>query len=69
MKNKGDIGKCKIAKNPVEVDPLAIPQNEGARRMSPEEVERANKEFSNLLALGTIKLSLSPWASGIVMVK
>ena len=69
MKYKADIGKCKIAKHPVEVEPNAIPHREGARRMSPEKAERANKEVRDLLALGIIQPSLSPWASGIVMVK
>ena len=37
--------------------------------MSREKAERANQEVSNLLALGMIQPSLSPLASGIVMVK
>ena len=57
------------SKHPVEVEPGAVPHHEGARRMSPEKAERANQEVSNLLALGMIEPSLSPWASGIVMVK
>ena len=69
MNYKADIGKCKIAKHPVEVEPGAVPHREGARRMSPEKAERANQEVRDLLALGLIQSSLSPWASGIVMVK
>ena len=69
MKHKADIGRCTIAKHTVEVEPGAVPHREGARRMSPEKVERANQEVRNLLALGMIRPSLSPWASGIVMVK
>ena len=69
MKHKADIGRCTIAKHPVELEPGAIPHREGARRMSPEKAERANQEVRNLLALGMIQPSLSPWASGIVMVK
>ena len=69
MKHKADIGRCTIAKHPVELEPGAVPQREGARRMSPEKAERANQEIRNLLALGMIQPSLSPWASGIVMVK
>ena len=37
--------------------------------MSPDKAERANQEVRDLLALGMIQPSLSPWASGIVMVK
>ena len=69
MKHKADIGRCTIAKQPVELEPGATPHREGARRMSPDKGERANQEVRNLLALGMIQPSLSPWASGIVMVK
>ena len=69
MKHKADIGRCKIAKHTVEVKPGATPHREGARRMSREKAERPNQEVRNLLALGMIQPSLSPWASGIVMVR
>ena len=69
MKHKADIGRCKIAKHRIHIDPNAIPHREGARRMSPEKAEAANAEVNNLLALGMIQPSFSPWASGIVMVK
>ena len=64
MKHKADIGRCTIAKHPVEIEPDAVPHREGARRMSLE-----IQGVRNLLALGVIQPSLSPWASGIVMVK
>ena len=69
MKHKADIGRCTIAKHSVDIEPGAIPHRERARRMSPEKGERANQEVRNLLALGMIQPSQSPWASGIVMVK
>ena len=69
MKHKADIGRCTIAKHLVELEPGAVPHREGARRMSPGKAERANQEVRILLALGMIQPSLSPWASGIVMVK
>ena len=69
MKHKVDLGCCKIAKHTLEVESGATPHREGARRMSREKAERANQEVRNLLALGMIQRSLSPWASGIVMVK
>ena len=69
MKHKADIGRCKTAKHTGEVEPGSTPHREGARRMSREKAERANQEVCNLLALGMIQPSLSPWASGIVMVK
>ena len=69
MKNKSDIGKCKIAKHRLELEPEAIPHREGARRLSPDKAAKANQEVQNLLALGLIQPSYSLWASGIVMVK
>ena len=69
MKNKSDIGRCKIAKHRIELEPEAIPHREGARCMSPDKAAKANQEVRNLLALGLIQPSYSPWASGIVMVK
>ena len=69
MKHKADIGRSTIAKHPVELEPGATPHREGARRMSPDNAERANQEVPNFLALGMIQHSLSPFASAIVMVK
>ena len=60
MKQKAYIGRCKIAKHTVEVEPGATTHREGARRMSREKAERANQEVRNLLALGMIQSSLSP---------
>ena len=69
MKHKADIGKCTIAKHRIELEPEVFPHREGARRMSPDKAAKANQEVRNLLALGLIQPSYSPWVSGIVMVK
>ena len=37
--------------------------------MSPDKAAKAKQDVQNLLALGLIQPSYSPWASGIVMVK
>ena len=60
MKNKSDIGRCKIAKHRIELEPEAIPHKEGARRMPPYKAAKANQEVQNLLALGLIQPSNSP---------
>ena len=60
MKNKSDIGNCKIAKHRIELEPEAIPQREGAKRMSPYKAAKVNQEVQNLLALGLIQPSYSP---------
>ena len=57
MKNKANIGKCKIVKHPVKVEPGAVPHREGAQRMSGK-AERANQAVRHLLALGMIQHSL-----------
>ena len=41
MNYKVDIGNCKIAIHPVEIDPGAVPHREGVRRMTPEKAEKA----------------------------
>ena len=69
MKHKTDIGRCTIAKHRIEQEPEAIHHREGARRMSPDKAAKANQGVRNLLALGLIQPSYSPWASGIVMEK
>ena len=69
MKHKADIGKCTIAKHRIELEPETITHREGARRMSPDKAAKTNHEVRNLLALGLLQPSYSPWASGIVMVK
>ena len=69
MKHKTNIGRCRIAKPRIELEPEAIRHREGARRMSPDKAAKTNQEVQNLLALGLIQPFYSPWASGIVMVK
>ena len=69
MEHKADIARCKIAKHRIELEPEAIAHREGARRLSPGKVAKANQEVQNLLVIGLIQPSYLPWASGIVMVK
>ena len=49
MKHKADIGRCKLAKHRIEVEPEAVPHREGARRMSADKAEKANNEVRILL--------------------
>ena len=68
MKNKSDVGKCKNAKHRIERTEAA-PHRERARRMSPDNAAKANREVRNLLALCLIQPPYSLWTSGIVIVK
>ena len=69
MKCKPDFGKCKIRKNPVEVEPEAVPHRAGECRMSPEKPKNANQDLRDLLALGFIQPSLCPRAKGFIIVE
>ena len=57
MINRSDIGRCKIAKHRIQLEPEAVPHREGARRKSHYEAAEANQEVQNLLALGLIQPS------------
>ena len=50
MKNKSDIGKCKIAKHRIELESEAIPHREGARRMSPDKAAKESQSGNAKLA-------------------
>ena len=64
MKKTVDIGRCKIAKNLIDLKPDAVSHRKVARRLFPDRAAKANKQEQNLLALGLIQPSYSPWASG-----
>ena len=51
MKHKADIGRCTIAKLPVQVERGAVRHLEEARRMSPEKAERELRRFEICLRL------------------
>ena len=57
LKNKADIGCCRIAKHRIELEPEAVPHREGATRVSPHKAAKANQDVQNLLALGLIQPS------------
>ena len=64
MKHKADIGRCKVAKHRIVLEPNVIPHREGARRMSPEKAEAANAEVNNLVSLrndSAIIFALGEW--------
>ena len=69
MKNNAVIGRCKTPKHRIELKPEAVSHRKGAQRMSSDKAAKANQEMQNLLALGQIQPSYSPWASRIVTVK
>ena len=54
MKHKAVIGRCKIAKHRIELEPEAITHREDARRMCPDKAVKANQKVQNLLASGKL---------------
>ena len=54
MRHKADIGYCNFVEHEIELEELAVPHREGARRMTPNKSD-------------TIEPSKSPWACGAVM--
>ena len=69
IEHKPSIGKCKIAKQKIEVEPHAVPQRKDAWHTSPDKATKANQRVENLSDLGFIPPSFWPWASDIVLVK
>ena len=51
MKHNADIGRCTLAKHPVEVGPGLVPHREGARRMSPEKADVPIGKYATCLRL------------------
>ena len=68
-KSKGDLGKCTVMEHKIDLQPGSVPWKEGPRRMTPLKTEKANEEVRELIHLGLIEPSDSPWACGIVMAK
>ena len=68
-RNKADIGCCNFVEHEIELDELAVPYREGARRMTPNKSDACRKEIETLLEYDMIEPYKSPWASGVVMAK
>ena len=66
LKHKADIGCCYFA---IEIGESAVPQREGARRMTPNKSDARTKEIETLVEYDMIEPSKSPWACGVVMAK
>ena len=68
-KNKTDIGFTNFIQHDIELKPGAEPTKETYRRLHPDKRESADKQVDELLKLGMISPSQSPFSSGVVMVK
>ena len=68
-KHKADIGCCNFVEHEIELEEGAVPDREGARRMTPHKSEACRAEIEMLLEYDMIEPSKSPWACGVVMAK
>ena len=66
-KHKADIGCCKFVE--IELEEGAIPNKEGARRMTPHKLEACRAEIEMLLEYDMIEPSKWPCACGVVMTR
>ena len=48
-KHKADIGCCKFVEHEIELEELAVPHREGARRMNPRKLDVCRKEIETLI--------------------
>ena len=68
-RHKANIGCCKFVEQEIEIDEGAVPDREGARRMTPHKSEACRKEIGMLMEYDMIEPSKTPWACGVVMAK
>ena len=68
-RHKADIGCCNFVEHEIELQELAVPHREGARRMTPTKLDACRKEIENLLEYDKIEPSKSPMARGVLMAK
>ena len=60
---------CNFVEHKIELDELAVPHWEGARRMTPNKSDACRKEIETLLEYDMIEQSKPSWACGVVMAK
>ena len=68
-KHKADIACCNFVEHEIEVEEVAIPHREGARRMTPHKSEAYRAEIEMLLEYDMIEPSKWPCACWVVMAK
>ena len=66
-RHKADIGCCNFIEHEIELEEMAVPHREGARRMTPNKSNACRNEIETLLEYDMIESSKSPWACRVVM--
>ena len=62
------VGRCRLLECEIRLTPGAIPIRQPGRRYSPEQCKEISRQVDDLLAVGAIQASQSPWTSQIVMI-
>ena len=63
-----DLGKCNIIKHAIKITDLQ-PFKERYRRIPPHLYEEVKKHLQEMVEVGVIRRSFSPWASAVVLVR
>ena len=63
-----ELGKTNIVKHEIHLDSY-VPFNELYRRIPPHQYEEVKKHLNEMLEIGAIRRSNSPWASAVVLVR
>ncbi|EZG44015.1 RNA-directed DNA polymerase [Gregarina niphandrodes] len=61
------LGQCQLLEHAIDTGDHP-PVKQGMRRYSPEQKEEINRQVQDLLSVGAVEESISPWRSQIVMV-
>ena len=68
-RHKANIGCCNFVEHEIELEELAVPPREGARRMNPHKTDARRKAIETFEENDMIEPSKLTWACGLVMAK
>ena len=65
--NLNELGKTSLVQHDIKLDDMT-PFKEWYRRIPPHQYEEVKKHLQEMLEIGAIRRSISPWASPVVLV-
>ena len=68
MLNLNELGKTSLVQHNIKLDDMA-PFKEWYRRIPPHQYEEVKKHLQEMLEIGAIRRSISPWASPVALVR
>ena len=66
--NLNELGKTSLVQHDTKLDDMA-PFKEWYRRIPPHQYEDVKKHLQEMLEIGAIRRSISPWASPVILVQ